>query len=255
MFWKRAPLPSVTFATSCWERDWSHILLDPTYLAVRQIGNHQFEFKEKLLVINNVKDLELVSQAAEKKVQEGVLTRVIATEKMAEEALSFFQMKREDFRAGSDAHLYGGVNDDWIYYNSIAPLAAIYSCESDYLLYMTGDVRLDDAISWIPKALRMMEKDERYQVANLLWWHEKKQAKKESIFQKRGFFVSARGFSDTMFLVKRASFRAPIYREIREDAGHYPRGDVFEKRAFSAMKNRGWLRLTYAKASYIHEHL
>ena len=65
MFWfKKKPLPSVTFATCCWERDWQHILLDPLYLSQRQIANHLFPFAEKLLVINNVSDLPAVCRAA-----------------------------------------------------------------------------------------------------------------------------------------------------------------------------------------------
>ncbi|HSX10183.1 MAG TPA: hypothetical protein VLF94_00485, partial [Chlamydiales bacterium] len=116
---------SVTFATACWERDWRLILLDPDYLAVRQIGNHQFPFREKLLIINNVKDLEAVKAAAQAQIDAGVLTRYV----VAEDVLSFFNLKRSDF-------------NEWQYYNALAPLSAIYHCQSDYLLYVTGDVYL-----------------------------------------------------------------------------------------------------------------
>ncbi len=256
MFWfKKKPLPSVTFATCCWERDWQHILLDPLYLSQRQIANHLFPFAEKLLVINNVSDLPAVCRAAQKKVDEGVLSRYVVAAEIAEEVLSFFQLKREDFRPGPDADRYQNVNSDWIYYNAIAPLSAIFLCQSDYLLYLTGDVRLDEPILWIEQALRMMEKDPRYKVANLTWFYRYDEARRESQRKKSGFYVSNRGFSDTMFLINRSDFRAPIYREIRDDVSHFPRGDTFEKRAFSAIKNRGWLRLTYAKGSYVHEHV
>lgn len=256
MFWfKKSPVPSVSFATNCWERDWQQILLDPHYLAQRQIANHLFPFKEKILIINNVNDLPAVCHAAQKKVDEGVLTRFVVAEKIAHDVLIFFQLKREDFRPGRDAYLYHNVNADWIYYNAIGPLAAIYLAQSDYLLYLTGDVRLDEPIEWIDQALFLMEKDSRYKVANLTWNHKYEEARRESLGRKKGFYVAGQGFSDQLFLVKRADFCAPIYREIRADAGHFPRGDVFEKRAFSAMKNRGWLRLTYSKGSYIHEHV
>jgi hypothetical protein len=252
--WFRRELPCVSFATSCWERDWQQILLDPHYLSQRQIANHLFSFAEKILVINNVSDLSAVRKAAQKKIDEGVLTRYVVAEEIAREVLSFFELKREDFQPGSDAHLYKDVNADWIYYNALGPLAAIYSSRSDYLLYLTGDVRLDEPVDWIAPAVRLMEKDPRYKVANLTWNHSYCEAKRESMGRRKGFYVSGEGFSDQLFLVKRDDFRAPIYSVIREDAAHYPRGDVFEKRAFSAMKNRGWLRLTYAKGSYIHEN-
>jgi hypothetical protein len=253
-FWQKAPLPSVTFATACWERDWKQILLDPHYLAQRQIANHLFPFAEKLLVINNVNDLGAVQDAAQKKIDEGVLSRYVVAEQTAKDLLGFFQLKREDFRPGPDAHLYRDVDADWIYFNALAPLTAIYCCQSDYLLYMTGDARLDEPVDWIGRALRLMEKKPIYKVANLNWSSNNDGAKKESDGKCKGFYVSSRGFSDQMFLVKCADVRAPIYGEAAEDAVQYPRGDVFEKRLFTAMRKRNWLRLTYSKGSYIHEN-
>src|SRR5579862_8658674 len=115
--------PTVTFATSCWERDWRQILLDPDYLAVKQIQNHLFPFQERLLIINNVDDLDAVKQVAEEKVKAGILTRYV----VAGDVLSSFGLERSDF-------------NDWQYYNALGPLNAIYHCQSDYLLFHTGDV-------------------------------------------------------------------------------------------------------------------
>lgn len=253
MFWfQKRQLPSVSFATNCWERDWQRILLDPHYLAQRQIANHLFPFAEKILIINNVNDLTSVCQAAQRKIDEGVLTRYIVAEEAAKEVFHFFQLTKDDFQV--DSLLYPNLRSDWLYYNALGPLTAIYSCQSDYLLYLTGDVRLNEPVQWIDQALRLMEKDSRYKVANLTWNHQYREAKRESNGKKKDFFIAADGFSDQLFLIKRSDFCAPIYHEIREDATHFPRGNVFEKRAFSAMKNRGWLRLTYSKGSYIHEH-
>ncbi len=251
LFRRQAPLPSVAFATSCWERDWKPILLDADYLAKKQIGNHCFDFAEKIVVINNVASREAVMAAAQKRIDEGILSRAVFAE---ESVLSSFGLKREDFQPGADADQYEGVNADWIYYNALAPLSAIHAAKSDYLLYLTGDVRLDEPIDWIGRAIRLMEKDARYKVANPVWNGQRAEAKRESIRRKRGFFVSDRGFSDQLFLVRRSDFLQSIYREIREDSAHFPRGDVFEKRVFSAMRNRGWLRLTYGAGSYTHEN-
>jgi len=254
LFRRKHSLPSVAFATSCWERDWRQILLDPEYLASKQIANHCFSFAEKILVINNVQDLEAVLTAATQRIADGVLTRLIVAEEEAPQMLAAFGLKREDFKVGPDALFYENVNSDWIYYNALGPLTAIYGSTSDYLLYLTGDVRLDEPLDWIGKAIQLMEKNPRYKVANPLWNGRREEAKREAQARRRGFYVSDSGFSDQLFLVKRADFLAPIYSEIREDAAHFPRGDVFEKRVFSAMRNRGWLRLTYAKGSYTHEN-
>lgn len=252
MFWQRSPLPSVSFATCCWEKDWRLILLDPDYLRIKQIGNHLFSFSEKILVINNVKDLETVKKAAQAKVDEGVLTRFFVAEENAQETLSFFHLKQSDFQPVQDVF---NVNSDWIYYNALGPLSALYTCQSDYLLYLTGDVRLDKKIDWIGKALLRMEKVPRIKVANLAWNGNYAEAKRESYRSGWNFFRARQGFSDQMFLVKRSDFRQPIYGEIRADSNHYPRGDVFEKRVFSYMKNRNWERITFRRGSYVHENI
>jgi hypothetical protein len=170
------------------------------------------------------------------------------------EALDFFQLKRADFRMGPDAGLYQNVSADWIYYNALGPLCSLYAARSEYLLYLTGDVRLDRKVDWIGKAIRKMQKRKSCKVANLVWNKRYGEAFRESYKVGWNFFRAKEGFSDQMFLVKTSDFRAPIYGEIREDSSHFPRGDVWEKRAFSAMKNRSWERLIYWRGSYTHEN-
>lgn len=231
-------IPTVTFATSCWEKDWRLILLDSDYLRTRQIENHLFPFAERLLIINNVSDLDAVIKAAQAKVDEGVLTRFV----VAEDVLPFFGLKKTDFT-------------QWQYYNALGPLNAIYHSRSDYLLYLTGDVYLKEMVDWIGKALKWMEKREKIKVANLTWNDNYGEAKKEASQRTWNFYLSKQGFSDQMFLVRKKDFCAPIFNEMREDARHYPRGDVWEARVFSYMKNREWERITFRRGSYTHENV
>lgn len=228
----------VTFATACWERDWKHILLDPDYLEKKQIAYQSHEFSEKLLIINNVENLSEVKKAADRLVARGVITRYV----VAEDVLGFFGLKKGDF-------------NEWQYWNALAPLNAIYYATGDYLLYLTGDVYLKRPVKWIDAAVRWMEKDSNKKVANLVWNERLDEAKKESWRQSWNFYVSKNGFSDQMFLVKRDDFRRPIYSEVRVDGAHFPRGDVWEKRVFSYMKNRGWERITFKGGSYTHENI
>lgn len=244
-----------SFATTCWEKDWRLILLSPDYLSQKMIGNHSYPFNDRLLIINNVKDLAAVKKAADKKINEGVLTRYITAEERSEEILSFFKLRRSDFQVGLDAGSYEGVNPDWIYYNAIGPLTAIYEGNSDYLLYHTGDVRLDFPVSWIEKSMKLMENNEQVKVANLVWNDRYDEAKRESYRKSWNFFYAKEGFSDQQFLIKRSVFREPIYEEIREDSLHYPRGDVFEKRVFSFLKNRNFERIIFRRGSYTHENV
>jgi hypothetical protein len=248
-------MTTCAFATTCWEKDWRLLLLDPDYLRRGLIGNHKYLFEDRLLVINNVRDLTCVKKAADRLVSGDILTRYIVADEIAEEMLLFFELKRSDFRMGSDAGDYVGVNPDWIYYNAIGPLSAIYAGTSDYLLYHTGDVRLDYPVRWIERSMRLMEKNPKIKVANLVWNENFREVKRESYRKSWNFFYAKQGFSDQQFLVKRSVFRQPVYGEIRADSGHYPRGDVFEKRVFSFLKNRNFERMIFRRGSYIHENV
>lgn len=212
------------------------ILLDPEYLAQKQIAHHSYPFSEKILVINNVENLSSVCIAAQAKVDEGILDRFV----IARNVLEHFALKRSDF-------------DDWQYYNALGPLNAIYEAKSEYLLFVTGDVYLKKPVQWIEKALKIMEKDSRVKVANLTWNDNYKEAKEESYKRSWNFYYAKRGFSDQMFLVRTEEFQRPIYSEIREEGSHYPRGDVFEKRAFSYLLNHNFERITYRHGAYRHE--
>lgn len=249
MFWRKKIIPKVTFATTVWEKDWRFVLQTSDYLSIKQIANHQFFFSEKLLIINNVEDLSSVKKVACRLIDEGILSRFVVVDEIVEEMLLFFGLKREDFRSD-----HGKVSD-WVYYNALGPLAALYSCQSEYLLYHTGDVRLDRAVDWIPKAIDMMEKYPIFKVANLLWNGKTEEARRESYKKRKGFYFAKDGFSDQQFLVKKETFCQPIYQSIHPESGHFPRGEVFERRAYSAMREKGWQRLIFSHGSYTHENV
>ena len=238
----------VTFATSCYENDWQEILSDNYLKDI--IFNHDFAFFEKILIINNVteKNLNQVIAKAEEKIKAGIITKYYLAKDYIEKILTHFCLERESFKV--DPMQGYDIDDDWIFFNALAPLCAIYVAKSDFLLYQTGDVYLDEKISWIDKALKKLEKRKIF-VANLLWNYKSDEAKKESYKKDKDFFYSKDGFSDQQFLVKVHNFKRPIYNEIRNDR-LFPRGDVFEKRVYSFMKNHKLKRITYRRGSYIH---
>lgn len=232
-----------TFATTCWENDWRYILLTPDYLRVKMIENHCYNFCDRVLVINNVCHLSEVLEVAKSHVKNGTLTKYLIADDWEERALAFFNLKKSDFP------------NDWVYYNARGPLVAIFALQTDYLLYHTGDVWLPEKVDWIKRSICIMEKNRKVEVANLIWNGKIKEVKNESYRKTWNFFYAHEGFSDQQFLVKKRTFQAPIYGEIREDSHHYPRGDVFEKRVFSFLKNRNLERITCRRGSYIHENI
>jgi len=241
-------LPEVTVATSCWEGDWKYVLLEEDFIKTRKIANHDFPFTHKMLIVNNVKDYKKVLFFANKFKEKNILSHIYLAKDYEKEMLRSFQLKKEDF-------ISDGTQGDqkWVYYNAIAPLSAIYLCKTKYLLYMTGDVWLDEKVNWIEKSIKFMEKKEKFKVANPTWNHKYLEAKKESYRKKGDFYLANEGFSDQCFLIKVDDFQKPIYNESRSDAAHFPGGEVFEKRVFSFMKNHGWERITFRRGSYIHK--
>ncbi len=241
-------IKKISFAVTCWEKDWEKILKDPVYLKDKLIGNHKFDFCEKILVINNVKDPEQVLFFAEQKIKEKILTHVYSALDLEEKVLGFFKLKKTDFKARELK-----IEDEWVYYNARGLLTALYKCRGDYFLYHTGDAYLEKPVRWLDKAIKLMEKNPDYKIANLLWNDCSREALYESCRQEKGFFIANSGFSDQQFLVKTLDFKKPIFSEIREDSHHFPWGDTLEKRVFSFMKNHKWKRITYNKGSYVHQ--
>lgn len=246
---KKIGSPVVSYATCCYEDDWRYILQKPDYLKIKHIENNLYNFDSKILIINNVSNYGEVFSFAEKKVKEGVLSHVYIAKDFEREVLSFFNLKKEDFKADK------GYKDEWVFYNAMGVLTAIYLSKTDYLLYHTGDCYLEAPVNWISLAIGEMERKKKYKVANLCWNNNLEEAEKESYKRTKNFYVSKSGFSDQQFLVKLDDFKRPIYNEIRNDSHHFPRGGVFEKRVFSFMKNHRWKRITYRHGSYIHKNI
>ncbi len=111
--------PKVTLETKCWEHDWRRIL-DGERLRLLAERN-DYPFSEKILMINNVKKPFVVSKHAERAIQQGWLTKYVIVEKHAARGARFFLISRESLGVG--------------YPYSIAELAGIFLCRSDFLLH------------------------------------------------------------------------------------------------------------------------
>jgi hypothetical protein len=228
---------SVTFFTSCWEKDWD-VLLKTRYLE-NKIARNAYPFAKKVLIINNVKDREEVKKYAENARSREVITDYFFVEDYIDEALRFFELSREALGKA--------------YYYSNHELASIYLCQTDYLVFYTGDTYLEQTTPWVGPAVAEFEKNSNYKVANPVWNKLFEEAKRESSFEIPGFYVGY-GFSDQCFLVRTADFRAPIYNEVNPSSERYPKygGETFEKRVDSWMRNHNWLRLTFKTGYYVH---
>jgi hypothetical protein len=230
----------LTFETKCWENDWEYIL--KTDRLRKAIDYNKFNFKEKVLYINNVKDINQVKSYADKLVNKNILTSYVVVDDYAEEALTFFGLTKEDFKGG--------------YYYSIQELVGIYLCKTEYLLHFSGDASLVIPIDWIDKALKKMNSDEKIKVACLTWNNCYEAAKRESYGEDENFYL-AQGFSDQNYLIKVSDFKNKIYNEINPISQRYPvyGGELFEKRVDSYMRNNGLYRIIFKHGSYLHKNI
>lgn len=231
--------PSVTFETKCWENDWEFLLKTNRLKLMAQRNN--FEFAKKSLFINNVSDYQKVSSCAQKLVDKGVLTDFYLVRDYEEEALKFFDLSKESLGKG--------------YIYSIAELVSLYLCQTDFLLHFSGDAIPAQSTSWIEKAVKRLDENKQFKVANLTWDGNYAEAKSESLSENEDFFIGY-GFSDQMYLVRTADFRAPIYNESHAESHRYPQygGELFEKRVDGWMRNHEYLRLTSKHNAYIHKN-
>jgi len=231
---------SITFATNCWENDWEY-LLKKGYLE-RMISNCNYPFKEKILCIGNVSKLSEVIKYASKKIEEGVIDNYLVTDNSATEVLKFFSIDKDSFGTG--------------FSYSIAPLSAIYYCQTELLLYFTGDAYIEkDGNLWLKQASGLLMDSDDFFVANPLWNNNYEEAKNESFRETSDSFVGY-GFSDQCFLVRSTDFKKPMYNEYNIASERYPKyaGELFEKRVDSYMRNHNLYRVTSKTTSYIHQN-
>lgn len=229
----------VTFETKCYEKDWEILL--KTGRLEDMIAYNCFPFKERILYINNVADYKEVCPYAQRLVKDKVLTSYIIVDEYAKEALDFFGLNRESFKGG--------------YYYSIAELASIYLCKTDYLLHFSSDSILEKPFEWINQAIVKMEKDPRIKVANPVWNRRYFEARQESFEEDEDFYTGL-GFSDQCYLIRANDFKARIYNEKNPASERYPEygGELFEKRVDAWMRNHRYRRITSKHVSYIHKN-
>lgn len=232
---------SVTFETKCYENDWEYLLCKG-YLE-RMIQNCKYNFKEKVLFINNVNDIEAVKTAANKFVDNKIIDKYYIVEEYADAALKELKIKKKSFEGG--------------YYYSIAELVSIYLCKTDYLLHFSGDSIIDQSdYNWIGSAITVMESQKNVVIANPVWNGKYEDAKRESINEDADWYYS-QGFSDQCYLININAFKKPVYNEYNwGSARWYPEygGELFEKRVGSYISNHNLFRITSKHISYTHEN-
>ena len=230
----------VTFETKVYEKDWKYILKGD-YLD-NMIERCNYNFSEKILFINNVKDKNRVTKYAEKKLKNGIIDSFYFVDEYSDIVLKHFDITKDSFKGG--------------YYYSISELVSIYLCKTKYLLHFSSDSYIENSkLNWIDKAIKLFEKRNDIIVANPTWNFKYNEVRNESVSEISEFYLSF-GFSDQCYLIKTEIFKNKIYNEKNIDSERYPKygGELFEKRVDSFMRNNNLYRITSKEISYIHKN-
>lgn len=230
----------LTFETKVWENDWEFILNEHYLKTI--IARCNYDFDEKVIMINNVKDRAAVLKRVENLLAKKIIDAYYFVEDYATEVLRFFGLSKADFDGG--------------YYYSIAELTSIYLCKTAYLLHFAGDTYLaKSAQNWIQPGLALLQnKAMSVVVVNASWDNTFAGPKQEALDETADFYIGY-GCSDQCYLVNTAYFKQLNYKEQNpvSDA-NYPTygGELFEKRVDAYLRNNQQYRATSKHSCYIH---
>lgn len=231
---------TVTFETSCYERDWE--LLLTTGRLEEMIRRCNYDFDHRILYINNVKKPEKVIAHAKAAQDKGTLTSYVLVSDYEEELLRFFGLTKQSF--GNQ------------YYYSIQNLAGIYLCQTDWLMRFTTDAIMLTDYPWIDKAITIMRANDKVLEAGAACRGWEADNKTHAEYEDDEFYYG-HVFSDQCYLLEVKNFRRPIYNEWHPAVGRnpYPEDDAlyFEKRVQAYLRNHGYLTIAGKKAVYLHD--
>ena len=240
---------TVTFSSQCWEQDWEQIIKNKNFLNKTNNINHNFD--KKNLFITNVSNKEIVKPHVETLISEKIIDNYFFCEDYENDVLNYFSINKETF-----------LNGFWY---SIGPLTSIYNCNTEYLVYQTGDCLTEKTdYDWIGEGISLMESNNKIKVVSPVWNQQYGSAKEEekqhkNIFgilpQKNDNWTFNCGFSDQCFLIKVDHFKNKIYNEEHYFAKMcYPSyaGNSFEQRVGSHLMNNLFYRAISKKVSYSH---
>jgi hypothetical protein len=229
-------MPDVDLVINTFERTYREVLRPGVFGEV-EAQNHK-PLACRTALINNVSDRDDAESRAAALVDAGEIDRYAFVEDLIPRALEVVDLKPADL--GRVRHY------------TDAPLVAVTMDGPPWLLYWDADVHLGEAHDWVTPSQTFMASEPRVLVANPRWIDR---TLEQETMERAGDFALGFGFSDQLFLARRADLAAPIYRQccvalLRSPMAHF--GSIFEARVDAWMRHHDRLRATYLHALYVH---
>lgn len=233
-------MSGVELVVNVWERSYRRVLDEGVLAAV--VADHAgFRFARRTVLVNNVDDLADALARARAARDRGEVDHVAVVEEHLDAALAGARMTRADL--GRIPHY------------TDCSLVAAFLGGPEHLLYWDADVRLRAPADWITPALELLAGDPRVAVANPAWTADAAAVEAQTL-EHRGPWALGQGFSDQVFLARRAELQDPaVYGTrcvamLRFPMAHV--AQVFEARVDAWMRHHDRLRATYVPAVYVH---
>jgi hypothetical protein len=219
-------------------------VLEPGVFAALAAAQRR-RFARRVVLVNNVADPADARARGQRLLEQGEIDELRFVADHLDRALEIVGLRREEL-------------EPLLHYSDAPLVAATLPEGSPWLLYWDPEARLAQPVDWITPALELMGKDGRVIVANPSWElpdgaGRRPGVERETVATRAGFAIG-HGFSDQVFLARRALLAAPIYRQRCIASIAYPgahKARVFEARVAAHMRHHGGLRATSLEASYV----
>ena len=230
-------MTEVDLVVNVWERSYREVLGGGVFAEIAEQNRHPLA--RRVALINNVEDRGHAGALAAELVARGEISEFHHVADRLDEALAVTGLTRE------------ALGPKILHYSDCSLVAATLP-GAPWLLYWDADVRLREPADWITPSLELFAADPRVMVANPAFIDATLEAETR---ERRGDFALGDGFSDQLFLARRADLARPIYTQRCLAQLRYPMahiGPIFESRVDAWMRHNGRLRATYTPVTYVH---
>jgi len=228
----------VDLIINCYEKTYERVIKKEFIQKI--LDQNEFSFKNIFVVINNVKNKELVENIAVKLKKDWFISDFFGVEDYLNKALKECNLIKKDIL-------------DLVNYTNRA-LVCGYIAKSEYFVHRDPDLYLENFTDWITPCIQEMEKNENILIANPLrkWYKDEK----KFWFQESNDFYYSYWFSDQLYLAKKNNLLKDIYKYDHIYTSRfplYPIGKTFEARIDAYMRKKNKIRLVYKKTIYVHQ--
>jgi hypothetical protein len=227
----------VDLVVNCFERTYRDVLAAGFFEKV--VAQNRFRFARRVVLINNVDDGEHAARLARARLDAGDVDAVHLVAERLPEALRRTGLALRDLGAGA--------------LHSTPSLVAVTLPGTPWVVHWDAEIWLHEPRDWITEALAEITRDPRILVAAPRWRSPKLEPE---VVEAHPTFDLCFGFSDHVYLGRRAELGRPIYSERCLVRRRYPlahRGYTFEARLDAYMRHNNRFRALHRAVGYEHD--